>query len=326
MVYDDNEGHKYENKIAQELLEHGVIVKQVCTKCHKHEKFSSVQEKCPSCNIELRLNAGSGTQEDVTFRHNGKEFSIEIKNNPSDPDWGQCELLPTFKDGKCTWNFSNEAKEKRPKLIEYYGEYKFNDGTTGLLPYLNNKKLMPHKFRIPDEDLTIFTRREDRRAFEDRKHKISTRAFADFHDKKSDYVQIGKGYGFYHINNDSANLDTEQFDGEFTLRFRCKANNTHFPRCPKCDKECNPGRKDKVKCKSCKIKIPKGKDIGHKCEVCSKHATKQEGRDKIVEYAKFNHRDDVVEYVVLICDPKIKKKSNLDLDKKYGQDFPLIHS
>ena len=81
-----------------------------------------------------------------------------------------------------------------------------------------------------------------------------------------------------------------------------------------------------TQCKSCKIKIPKGKDIGHKCEVCSKHATKQEGRDKIVEYAKFNHRDDVVEYVVLICDPKIKKKSNLDLDKKYGQDFPLIHS
>ena len=80
MVQGPNKGHKYEDVIAQKLLERKIVVKQICPN-HKYEKFSSVQEKCPSCNVDLQLTAGSGNQEDVIFRHEGKDFSLEIKNN-----------------------------------------------------------------------------------------------------------------------------------------------------------------------------------------------------------------------------------------------------
>ena len=44
-------------------------------------------------------------QEDLIFQHNGKNLSLEIKNNPSDPDWGQCELIPTqSEDETWVWN------------------------------------------------------------------------------------------------------------------------------------------------------------------------------------------------------------------------------
>ena len=98
MVQGPNKGHRYEDGIAQKLLEHQIVIKQVCPDCHKYEKFSSVQEKCPSCDVDLQLTAGSGTQEDIIFRHNGKDFSLEVKNNPKDPDWGQCELMPTLEN------------------------------------------------------------------------------------------------------------------------------------------------------------------------------------------------------------------------------------
>ena len=330
MVQGPNKGHRYEDKIGQKLLERKIVVKQVCPN-HKYEKFSSVQEKCPSCNVDLQLTAGSGNQEDVIFRHEGKDSSLEIKNNPSDPDWGQCKLTPTPKNGKWVWDYSSKAKKTKSKLLEYYNQYEFKDGSKGVLTYLKNKNIIPNKHRIPNKELTFAMRKEDQKKFEDTKHKISTLSFAKFHEKKSDYVQVGrKGktlnqkYGFYHINNDSANLDTEQFDAEFTLRFRAKTINTHFPICPKCSKECDPGTKPK--CNSCKIEIPKDYSIGHKCPTCFKYEKKEKDKNKIVPYKKFNHHDDRYDFFVLIHKPKITKKSKFNVEKEEGQVFPPIHS
>jgi hypothetical protein len=331
MVQGPNKGHRYEDKIGQKLLEQKIIVKQICPDCHKYEKFSSVQEKCPSCDVDLQLTAGSGTQEDIIFRHNGKDFSLEVKNNPKDPDWGQCELMPTLENGKWVWDYSDKAKETKSKLLEYYNQYPFKDGSIGVLTYLKNKTFIPNKYRILDEEMTFNLRKEDQRGFEDTKHKISTLAFAKFHEKKSDYVQIGrKGktlnqkYGFYHINNDSGKLGTEQFDAEFTFRFRAKTIQRHFPICPKCGKECSPGTEPK--CTSCKIQIPKEESIGHKCADCLKYEKREKDKNKIIPYKKFNHRDDKVEFVVTMVCPKIKKKSKFNIEKEDGQVFPPIHS
>nr|AIF08024.1 hypothetical protein [uncultured marine thaumarchaeote KM3_26_B10] len=330
MVQGKNKGHWYEDGIAQKLLERKIVVKQICPN-HKYEKFSSVQEKCPSCNVDLQLTAGSGNQEDVIFRHEGKDFSLEIKNNSSDPDWGQCKLTPTLKNGKWVWDYSDKAKKTKSKLLEYYNQYEFKDGSKGLVEYLKNKNIIPNKHRIPNKELTFAMRKEDQKKFEDTKHKISTLSFAKFHEKKSDYVQVGrKGktlnqkYGFYHINNDSANLGTEQFDAEFTLRFRAKTINTHFPICPKCGKERAPGTKPK--CNSCKIEIPKDYSIGHKCPTCFKYEKKEKDKNEIIPYKKFNHRNDDYDFFVIILNPKIKKISKFNIEKEDGQEFPPIHS
>ena len=307
MVQGPNKGHRYE------------------------EKFSSVQEKCPSCNVDLQLTAGSGDQEDIIFRHEGKDFSLEVKNNPKDPDWGQCVLKPIPKNGKWVWDYSDKAKKTKSKLLEYYNQYKFNDGSKGLLEYLKNKNIIPNKYRIPDKELTFAMRKEDQKKFEDTDHEISSLSFAKFHEQKSDYVQIGrKGktlnqkYGFYHINNDPANLGTEQFDAVFELRFRAKTINTHFPTCPNCGKECTPGTKPK--CTSCKIEIPVSATIGHKCPTCFKYEKKEKDKNEIVPYKEFNHRDDRYDFFVLIHNPKITKKSKFNIEKEDGQEFPPIHS
>ena len=330
MVQGPNKGHRYEDGIAQKLLERKIVVKQICPN-HKYEKFSSVQEKCPSCNVDLQLTAGSGNQEDVIFRHEGKDFSLEVKNNPKDPDWGQCVLKPTPKNGKWVWDYSDKAKKTKSKLLEYYNQYKFNDGSKGLLEYLKNKNIIPNKYRIPNKELTFTMKKEDQKKFEDTDHEISSAAFAKFHEQKSDYVQIGrKGktlnqkYGFYHINNDSANLGTEEFDAVFELRFRAKTINTHFPICPNCGKECDPGTKPK--CTSCKIEIPVSATIGHKCPTCFKYEKKEKDKNEIIHYKKFNHRDDDYNFFVLIHKPKITKKSKFNIEKEESQEFPPIHS
>ena len=324
MVQGPNKGHRYEDGIAQKLLEHQIVIKQVCPDCHKYEKFSSVQEKCPSCNVELKLTAGSGTQEDIIFKHNEKDFSLEIKNNPSDPDWGQCALNPTLENGKWVWDYSNSAKKKKPKLLEYYNQYEFKDGSIGVLTYLNNKTFIPNKHRIPNEEMTFSLRKEDQDGFEDRKHKVPSDAFAKFHDTKSNYIQVGRKYGFYHINNDLANLGTEKFAAMFTLRFRAKTIQRHFPICPKCGEERSPG--SNPKCNSCKIPIPKDYPIGHKCPICLKYEKKEKDKNRIVPYKKFNHRDDQVEFVVTMQCPKIDKKSKFNIEKEDVQEFPPIQS
>jgi len=339
MGYDKNKGHKYEDEISAILLERHITVKQICTNCG-FEIFSSTQQQCTTCNIDLKLTAGSGVQEDLIFKHNGLDVSTELKNNAEDPDWGQCALIPTKNNGNWIWemvraffhtknngnwiwNYSDTSKEKKPKLIKYYEQFKFKDGSVGLLTYLNNKKIIPNKYRVVNKDMTFELRKQDQKNFEDTKHKISTLAFSKFHEKKSDYVQIGGGYGFFHIHSDSANIGTEQFDAEFTLRFRAKTTNTHFPLCPKCDRECKPG--NTPECTSCKILIPKKEEIGHQCPSCLKH--EKEENSKIVPYKKFNHRDDHLEFVVVIKNPKIKTKSKFNLDPTFdGQEFPPIKS
>ncbi|MDA0755974.1 MAG: hypothetical protein O2864_01495 [Crenarchaeota archaeon] len=74
MVFGENKGHKYETMIGEKFLKHGVIIKQQCEKCHNFERYSLKQEQCPTCKIPLGLTAGSGTQEDLIFQHNGKRM------------------------------------------------------------------------------------------------------------------------------------------------------------------------------------------------------------------------------------------------------------
>ena len=321
MVQGQNEGHIYEDKIGQELLEQKIVVKQVCPDCHKYEKFSSVQEKCPSCDIELKLTAGSGTQEDIIFKHNGKDFSLEVKNSARDPDWGQCALRPYPKGGKWIWDWTKKSKKTKSELIKIYDEFECIDGSKGLLVYLNKKNIIPNKHRVPNEEITFEMRKQDQRNFEDKEHRISSKAFGKFHKTKSQYVQIGKKHGFFHINNDNAGLGTKKFEAEFTLRFRAKHTQSHFPICPQCGKQRVPG--SKAECKKCGINLKLDKDEGEKCQICLKDPR---GNHDPIPYVKWIHRNDKIEFVLTILNPKIISKSKFNIEKEDGQEFPPIHS
>ena len=55
-----------------------------------------------------------------------------------------------------------------------------------------------------------------------------------------------------------------------------------------------------------------------------KYEIKQKDRNKIVPYAEFNHRDDEIEFVITIVNPKIKNKSKYNIEENNRQCFPPI--
>ena len=96
----------------------------------------------------------------------------------------------------------------------------------GVLDYLDKKNIIPNKYRKDDDRLTLKDVKDDQKNFEDKTYTISNDAFVKFYEDKADYVQIGKGYGLFHLKEDKAKLGTEQFRGEFILRFRAKRHTT----------------------------------------------------------------------------------------------------
>ena len=192
MVTGDNKGHVYEKKIVAILKEKNLIP-------------SGLQ------------GAGSGPGSDILFKHKGKNYTIEIKNNVVGPDYGQKRLIPRKVGSDWKWDWAPSVQNL--KITNYYTKI-------GVLEYLNKKKLIPNKYRKPDSELKLKDVKDDQQNFEDRSFSISDEAFTIFYEDKSDYVQIGGGKGFFHLVNDKANLGTEKFHGKFILRFRAKRHTT----------------------------------------------------------------------------------------------------
>ena len=310
MVFGQNKGHKYEAVIASKLLEHKVKVKQVCPECKGIEKFSSVKEKCPSCKKDLKLTSGSGAGEDAIFIHKGKQYSLELKNNLRDPDYGQCIVKPELINNEWKWDWSKSAKKKK-ELIGFYNNHKCVDGTVGVLEYINKKKIVPNKDRVSNEKLTREMKSQDQNAFEDRNNRVSVEAFEKFHRWKSDYVQIG-GHGLYHINKDFAKLGTKKFDAKFILRLRAKSYYNHYPICTKCETRYKPSKK---KCKSCNVSLTTSNKKS--CRDCEKDD---------VPFEKFEHVWFDYGFIVLMKCNEIANKSNLDMEEKGDRLFPPIEA
>ena len=193
MVIGDNKGHVYEKKIFVILKEKNIV--------------------------DAVSAAGSGTGTDMTFSHVGKKYKLEVKNSISGPDYGQKRLVPFNKAGKWLWSWSVDED-----ITRYYTRQ-------GVLDYLNKKNITPNKYRKPDDELTLAEKKADLRSFEDTTFTIHTDAFSLFYKGKADYLQVGKGYGFYHLNDDVARLGTEKFEGFFILRYRAKTHRSepvHF--------------------------------------------------------------------------------------------------
>ena len=285
MVTGDNKGHKYEKQIEDIL---------------KKKRIPMTQGP-----------AGSGGGTDMKILHNNKEITLEIKNNVKDPDYGQCLVKPKLVGKKWIWEWSVTSKKKKSDVIRVYDNWKCIDGTVGVLEYINKKNIIPNMYRIENSNITEKMKSEDQRNFEDTKNNIPVEAFTSFYKKKSDYLQIGAGYGFFHIDKDTANLGTEKFDAMFTLRLRAKTHNNHYPVCSKCKIRYKPTTKI---CKKCDEELKFTDDEMKPCKNC--------GND--IPYKKFEHVWWDYSFIVVLKCTKIKNKSKFNIEEFEDQKFPHI--
>jgi len=186
VVTGDNKGIVYEKKIFQILKEKKIL------------------------DGEPAAGAGPGT--DMTFLHRGKKYKLEVKNNICGPDYGQKRLVPSREGGKWLWSWSIDEP-----ITQYYTQ-------ANVLGYLDSKRIVPNKHNKPDSEITLADKKADLKNFEDTTFKISSDAFSKFYEGKADYLQVGNGYGFYHLVDDVACLGTQRFEGDFILRFRVKTH------------------------------------------------------------------------------------------------------
>jgi len=272
MVYGDNKGHRYEKKIAEIMKKKQVTL-----------------SKEP---------AGSSGDVDLEFQHNSQKFSLEMKENVTDPDWGQVGIK--YKSGK--WEWSSAAKSKN-EIIKVYDKLE-HEGIVGVLNFLNSK-FVPNKGRVKkigkkerEEDVKLLEK------FLTVKSDIIKKYYA-----KTDYLQVGGGYGLYHFNSDKGNLNTTEIDAEFVLRLRLKAHHNHLNRCPNCKGAYKGAYK---KCSNCGLKLSTEKPTI--CSSCK--------RD--VKYSDFTHVYDNYSFFAVLKCKSISKKSKVNIEENQQQNFPPI--
>jgi hypothetical protein len=150
---------------------------------------------------------------DAGFLHLRKLYKVEIKNGLL-ADYGQKQLEWSKRAG---WDWS-----VKDSVTDFYN-------FLGALEYLQKKRIIPLRYKIKDKHkITYSDARKDQKAFEDSKFKIAPEALWRFYASKGiHYIQVGSGYGFYHLDEDVARLGTQQFKCGLILRFRMKYINRH---------------------------------------------------------------------------------------------------
>jgi hypothetical protein len=142
---------------------------------------------------------------DAKFHHDGKEHNLEVKQN-SKAMFGQIEL---HHDGK-KWDISERSKKKYPHTTRAIQD-------TGFLHKVNKQWDKPTGDYESDlQKGNVYHTHHDAEPIKAHYGK----------DRKTDYIQIGGGHGFYHTGKDSAKLGSPELHGKATLRARMKARGT----------------------------------------------------------------------------------------------------
>lgn len=142
---------------------------------------------------------------DAKFTHDGEEHHLEVKQN-SKAMFGQIEL---HHDGK-KWDISERSKKKYPATHAAIA-------ATGFLKKINKQWDKPSGDY--DTDLQLGNVYHTHHDAEPIKAHYGT-------DRKTNYIQIGGGHGFYHTGNDAAGLGSPELEGKATLRARMKYRGT----------------------------------------------------------------------------------------------------
>ena len=150
--------------------------------------------------------AGAGGGSDAYFINSGKRYNLEIKKDLQ-ADYGQ-KMLRWSKDQGWYWSVDDETTRLYTSV--------------GALNYINDIGYTPNKFTRPNREITYAMKKEDQENFEN-KMPIPSESLSRFYNEKNcHYLQIGDGFGLYHMGEDTARLITPEFDGAFRLRFRAK--------------------------------------------------------------------------------------------------------
>lgn len=142
---------------------------------------------------------------DAKFTHGDEEHHLEVKQN-SKAMFGQIEL---HHDGK-KWDISERSKKKYPATHAAIA-------ATGFLKKINKQWDKPSGDY--DTDLQLGNVYHTHHDAEPIKAHYGT-------DRKTNYIQIGGGHGFYHTGNDAAGLGSPELEGKATLRARMKYRGT----------------------------------------------------------------------------------------------------
>jgi hypothetical protein len=147
---------------------------------------------------------GAGNQPDINFVHSFQENNLEVKLDLT-ADYGQKMLK--WSNGIWSWCVDDV-------VTEFYTQ-------CGILQLVQDKQIIPNRYSIPKQEITLEQKKEDQKQFED-KLDISINTLYDFYsNKKCFYIQVGN-YGFYHLKEDILDLGTPQFSCEMKLRLRAK--------------------------------------------------------------------------------------------------------
>ena len=150
---------------------------------------------------------GMAGKEDAMICHRGKPYKLEIKDG-LEADYGQ-KKFNWSKKGGWTWSEDDEVTRLYTDI--------------GALSYINHKKITPKRYSKPKDELTYEDAQTDADMFEDRTYKVKPEVLWRYYAIKDvHYIQVGSGYGFYHLDKDVANFGTEPFVANLILRFRRK--------------------------------------------------------------------------------------------------------
>ncbi|HOW29889.1 MAG TPA: hypothetical protein PK685_04450 [archaeon] len=176
-------------------------------KGHKYEDF--IFDRLEKLNLMYpgTKKEGMAGGVDSIFCHNGKPYSLEIKDG-LEADYGQKKFNWDNTNG---WDWS-----VHDEVTDFYTGL-------GVLSYVQEKKIKPNRYLKEKSKITYGDAKEDQTKFEDRTFEVTADALWKYYSAKNvHYIQVGKGYGFYHLDKDIAKLGTPQFNCSYILRFRAK--------------------------------------------------------------------------------------------------------
>ena len=167
----------------------------------------------------------AGNKADIIFIHNQKNISLEVKNSMN-PDYGQKKL--DFNSTTKNWNWVGDDV-----ISKFYTELNLTKNIDNNFEPIWYKKRhkVDGKYQVFNNQIyTMEDFKSDQTKFNNPNIKIALEALFKYYSMKNTYYIQIEGSGFYHLEKDAANIGTEQFDGEVTLRLRVKhAGHTKNP-------------------------------------------------------------------------------------------------
>ena len=206
-----NDGGRTEHKIGDETIhvkinkkkiDEGFIFEVVGQGGRDYEGvINDKLKKYGNARPDATTAGSSADAPDATFLHKNKEHHLEIKKDKG-AMFGQIEL---HHNGK-SWDISERSKNKYPETHKQIQK-------SGFLEKLNKQWKKPSGNY--EQDLKMGN------VYHNHPNADPIKAHYG-KDRKTNYIQIGGGHGFYHTGNDVAKLNSPELHGQTQIRARMK--------------------------------------------------------------------------------------------------------